>query len=97
MICAHCAGELARPWYYERGQGRLLNEWSLVHFAWGVAAQLFFRQWWPGLALHTAYELLEDYVYPYEGRDRSLTNNVGDTIAFLAGQLLAAWLTERRS
>ncbi len=92
MICTACAQQFARPWYYESGQGRLFNEWTVVHFAWGIAAQIVFGRLWPGLALHTAYELLEDYVYPYEGRDRSFTNNIGDTIAFVAGQLLAAWV-----
>lgn len=77
-----------RPWYYESGQGHLFNEWSLAHFAWGVAAQLVFGRMLPGLALHTIYEISEDYIYPYEGRDRSFTNNIGDTLSFAAGQVL---------
>lgn len=92
MICVECARQLApRPWYYEAGQGQLFNEWTPAHFAWGIAAWIVFGRLWPGLTLHTAYELLEDFLYPPEGRDRSVVNNLGDTIAFLAGQLLTAW------
>ncbi len=79
---------MMQPWYHESGQGNLFNEWTPAHIAWGVVAQLVLGHMLAGLALHTAYELAEDRIYPREGRDRSLTNNVGDTIAFVAGQLL---------
>ena len=81
------------PWWYrESGQGRLFNEWTIAHVLWGVAASRVLGGMLPGLALHTAYEVSEDYILPYEGRDRSLTNNVGDTLGFVAGQLLGKLL-----
>lgn len=83
----------SRAWYYEGGQGRVFNAWSLSHVAWGVAAYpAFGRRYWPGLVLHTAYELVEDRIYPRKGRDRSMANHVGDTIAFVGGQFVGAWL-----
>ncbi len=87
-------GRHLRPWYYEAGQRRLFNSWSLAHLAWGVAAYWVFQQYWPGITLHMAYELLEDVISPRPpgGRDPSFINHLGDTIAFIAGQLLAAWL-----
>ena len=80
---------MARPWYYEGGQGNLFNEWSLSHFVWGIVAQAAFGSMLPGLAIHTAYELAEGDIYPRAGRDRSMVNHAGDTLAFVAGQLIA--------
>ena len=83
------------PWYYERGQGNYFNRWSLVHAGFGVAGQLIYGNPWLPLAMHTFYELAESRVYPYEGRDRSWQNHVGDTAAFLTAALVTAQLMQR--
>jgi hypothetical protein len=82
----------ARAWYWEHGQGRVFNVWSLAHVGSGVASFIAWRSYLPGIVLHTAYELMEDRIYPYHGRDRSMANHIGDTVAFVAGQLAGAWL-----
>jgi hypothetical protein len=76
----------------EVGQGRLLNAWSLVHFATGVLSWTVFHNQLLGLAGHTAYEMVEGGLFPSAHRDRSMTNHVGDTLAFLAGSVLASQL-----
>jgi hypothetical protein len=82
----------ARAWYWESGQGRVFNAWSLAHVGSGALSYLAWRRYLPGIVLHTAYELMEDRIYPFHGRDRSMENHIGDTLAFVAGQFAGAWL-----
>ena len=76
--------------YHEAGQGRAFNAWSLVHFSVGVLSWTVLRSQVAGLIMHTVYESVEGRFFPSDQRDRSITNHVGDTVAFLAGSLLAS-------
>lgn len=80
---------MPKPWYYESGQGNYFNEWTPVHLVAGIAGRLLLGDIVAPLVLHTLYELVESEIYPYEGRDRSMQNHIGDTAAFVAGELLA--------
>ena len=85
---------MADKGYYlhEEGQGRYFNAWSLVHFSVGVLTWTVLRNQLAGLVIHTAYEAVEGDFFPWYHRDRSMANHVGDTVAFLAGSLLASFV-----
>jgi hypothetical protein len=79
-----------RPWYFETPGPSLVNEWTIVHFAtgalWGAAKPDAILT---GLVGHTAYEMIEGSLFPIEDRDVSMRNHVGDSLAFLAGMIVA--------
>lgn len=79
-------------YFHEEGQGQYFNAWSLVHFSVGVMAWTVLRNQLAGLAIHTVYESVEGEFFPSDHRDRSMTNHVGDTIAFMAGSFLASYV-----
>jgi len=77
-------------YFHEEGQGQLFNAWSLVHFSVGVLSWTLLRSQLAGLVAHTIYESVEGEFFPSDHRDRSMTNHIGDTVAFLAGSSLAS-------
>lgn len=84
---------------------RLLDQYSLLHAAVGVVAYFWGVRFWPALILHTLFEAAENTatgmwvintgmpVWP-GGKPRAdtLTNILGDTLAFVAGWAAAQWL-----
>ena len=79
------------PWYYEDPGPAFFNGWSLVHVGSGALFQtLVPNRPILGLALHTAYEAIEGFIFTREDRDPSMRNHIGDTIAFAAGMWLAS-------
>lgn len=84
---------------------RLLDQYSLLHFAVGVAAYFWGVGFWLANALHAAFEVLENTapgmwaintgfpVWP-GGKPRAdaAVNMAGDCLAFAAGWLAAQWL-----
>ena len=82
-----------QAWFFETPGPALFNEWSWTHFAWGLASWRLTKNHWVGLAGHTLYEAVEGEIFPVEARDTSFENHVGDTLAFLAGRVVAEILT----
>lgn len=84
------------PWFHEHGYGQLWNEWTWTHVAWGMISYKLTGGYFIGLVVHTVYELVEEKIFPDANRDISMTNHVGDTIAFLAGSRLAQYVETRK-
>lgn len=78
-----------QPWFHETPAPNLFNEWTWTHFAWGLASARLVRSHLIALAAHTGYEAIEGRIFPDPHRDVSLLNHVGDSVAFLAGRLVA--------
>lgn len=78
-----------QPWYHETIGPQFFNEWTVVHVATGALwGAIFPRRFVSGMIVHTLYELVEGRIFPVEHRDTSLRNHVGDSLAFLVGELL---------
>lgn len=84
---------------------RLLDAYTLLHFATGVIAHHYALPFWIWMILHTMFEWIENttigmyYINNYlplwpGGKPSADTfiNNVGDTIAAAVGWILSFWL-----
>lgn len=94
----HCSpnarpdAENVLPWFHETAGPSLLNEWTWTHVAWGVASAKLTGDEFTALAAHTLYEAVEGRIFPDPYRDVSFVNHVGDTLAFIAGRIVARLL-----
>jgi len=77
-----------RPWYWEAGEGNYFNEWSLVHFLAGLLSRRVIESDMNAFLAHAAYESIEGQIFPYQARDTSMENHVGDSISFMLGRWL---------
>ena len=81
--------EIERPWFFETPQANLFNEWTWTHFFWGMLSTKFIQSGLAAMLAHTGYESVEGMIFPSQARDVSMLNHVGDSVAFLAGRLVA--------
>lgn len=80
------------PWFHEHGYGQLWNEWTWTHIAWGILSYQVTKGYVVGFLAHTLYEIVEGRLFPTANRDVSITNHIGDTVAFLAGSRLGQYI-----
>ena len=85
-----------QPWYHEQPGPELFNSWTWTHFAWGMASARAGVGFLNAFLLHTGYEMVEGFIFPWEDRDVSMRNHVGDTVAFLAGWAVLGAIGGRR-
>ena len=79
-------------WFHETAGPSPFNEWTWTHVAWGVASAKLTGDEFAALAAHTLYEAVEGWIFPGPYRDVSFVNHVGDTLAFVAGRIVARLL-----
>lgn len=76
-----------KPWFYETTEPALFNEWTWSHFFWGLLSASTVRSDVTAIGAHTVYEMIEGWIFPWEYRDISMLNHIGDTVAFIAGRI----------